>query len=57
MEQVARLSGLATTDFLRAHLSRRTGITPSTYRAAFTHNTRSEDRDVPAGPVRTPVPG
>ncbi|MER5933558.1 helix-turn-helix domain-containing protein [Streptomyces sp. NPDC002054] len=36
MEQVARLSGLATTDSLRQHLSRRTGLTPSAYRAAFT---------------------
>ncbi|MEV0029496.1 DJ-1/PfpI family protein [Nocardia sp. NPDC050793] len=36
MDQVARLSGLATTDSLRQHLSRRTGLTPSAYRAAFT---------------------
>nr|WP_319019002.1 helix-turn-helix domain-containing protein [Microbispora sitophila] len=57
MEQVARLSGLATTDSLRAHLSRRTGLTPSAYRAAFTHNPRPEDRDVPADPVRTPALG
>ncbi|WP_431969900.1 GlxA family transcriptional regulator [Nocardia sp. bgisy134] len=38
MDQVARLSGLATTDSLRQHLSRRTGLTPSAYRAAFTQN-------------------
>ncbi|WP_031065588.1 GlxA family transcriptional regulator [Streptomyces sp. NRRL WC-3742] len=36
MEQVARLSGLATTDSLRRHLAGRTGLTPSAYRAAFT---------------------
>ncbi|MFD7453574.1 GlxA family transcriptional regulator [Kitasatospora sp. NPDC059827] len=36
MDQVARLSGLATTDSLRHHLSARTGLTPSAYRAAFT---------------------
>ncbi|MEU2256792.1 DJ-1/PfpI family protein [Nocardia xishanensis] len=38
MDQVARLSGLATTDSLRQHLSRRTGLTPSAYRAAFTQH-------------------
>jgi transcriptional regulator GlxA family with amidase domain len=38
MNQVAQLSGLATTDSLRQHLSRRTGLTPSAYRAAFTQN-------------------
>ncbi|MFB7906011.1 GlxA family transcriptional regulator [Kitasatospora sp. NPDC056076] len=36
MDQVARLSGLATTDSLRHHLTRRTGLTPSAYRAGFT---------------------
>ncbi|MEE1821505.1 helix-turn-helix domain-containing protein [Streptomyces sp. BE20] len=36
MDQVARLSGLATTDSLRRHLARRTGLAPSAYRAAFT---------------------
>jgi transcriptional regulator GlxA family with amidase domain len=36
MDHVARLSGLATTDSLRLHLSRRTGLTPSAYRATFT---------------------
>ncbi|WP_109524618.1 MULTISPECIES: GlxA family transcriptional regulator [Nocardia] len=38
MDRVARLSGLATTDSLRQHISRRTGLTPSAYRAAFTQN-------------------
>lgn len=41
MDQVARLSGLATTDSLRQHLSRRTGLTPSAYRAAFTQHPSS----------------
>jgi len=36
MDQVARLSGLATADSLRVHLSRKTGLTPSAYRASFT---------------------
>ncbi|GAA3152996.1 GlxA family transcriptional regulator [Nonomuraea roseoviolacea] len=36
MDQVAHLSGLVTTDSLRRHVSRRTGLTPSAYRAAFT---------------------
>ncbi|WP_369184734.1 GlxA family transcriptional regulator [Streptomyces sp. Y1] len=35
MDRVARLSGLATTDSLRHHLARRTGLTPSAYRVAF----------------------
>jgi transcriptional regulator GlxA family with amidase domain len=38
MDQVARLSGLATTDSLRRHLTRRTGLTPTAYRAAFTQH-------------------
>lgn len=38
MDHVARLSGLATTDSLRQHLTRRTGLTPSAYRAAFTQH-------------------
>ncbi|MCM3885495.1 GlxA family transcriptional regulator [Frankia sp. R82] len=38
MTQVARLSGLATTDSLRQHLTRRTGLTPSAYRATFTQS-------------------
>lgn len=36
MDQVARLSGLTTTDSLRQHLAKRTGLTPTAYRAAFT---------------------
>ena len=38
MDQVARLSGLATTDSLRQHLAKRTGLTPTAYRAAFTRH-------------------
>ncbi|GAA4737540.1 GlxA family transcriptional regulator [Phytohabitans rumicis] len=45
MEQVARLSGLATTDSLRLHLTRRTGLTPSAYRAAFTQHPRQWHTD------------
>ncbi|WP_462183444.1 GlxA family transcriptional regulator [Frankia sp. AgKG'84/4] len=41
MPQVARLSGLATTDSLRQHLVRRTGLTPTAYRATFTHSAAS----------------
>ncbi|MEV6484377.1 helix-turn-helix domain-containing protein [Streptomyces sp. NPDC051576] len=36
MDQVARACGLGTADSLRAHLVRRTGLTPSAYRAQFT---------------------
>ncbi|MEU6380524.1 helix-turn-helix domain-containing protein [Streptomyces sp. NPDC046909] len=35
MDQVARAAGLGTADSLRAHLVRRTGLTPSAYRAQF----------------------
>ena len=35
MDQVARASGLGTADSLRVHLARRTGLTPSAYRARF----------------------
>ncbi|MEU4061102.1 helix-turn-helix domain-containing protein [Streptomyces wedmorensis] len=35
MDQVARASGLGTADSLRGHLTRRTGLTPSAYRASF----------------------
>ncbi|MFG2819785.1 GlxA family transcriptional regulator [Kitasatospora sp. NPDC048365] len=38
MDRVARLSGLATTDSLRRHVARRTGLTPTAYRAAFTRS-------------------
>jgi transcriptional regulator GlxA family with amidase domain len=44
MDHIARLSGLATTDSLRQHLSRRTGLTPSAYRAAFTQHPGAMDR-------------
>lgn len=36
VDQVARESGLGTADSLRLHLHRRTGLSPSGYRAAFT---------------------
>jgi len=36
MDRVAHLSGLTTTDSLRRHLTKRTGLTPSAYRATFT---------------------
>ena len=35
MDQVAHASGLGTADSLRGHLVRRTGLTPSAYRAQF----------------------
>ncbi|MDQ8701750.1 helix-turn-helix domain-containing protein [Streptomyces sp. LHD-70] len=35
MEQVARACGLGTADSLRQHVHRRTGLTPSAYRATF----------------------
>ncbi|MFI0899933.1 GlxA family transcriptional regulator [Streptomyces sp. NPDC020983] len=35
VDQVARASGLGTADSLRQHLTRRVGLTPSDYRAAF----------------------
>lgn len=35
MDQVARASGLGTADSLRAHVVRRTGLTPSAYRTQF----------------------
>ncbi|MFJ6580208.1 GlxA family transcriptional regulator [Streptomyces sp. NPDC091368] len=39
MDQVARASGLGTADSLRQHLLRRTGLTPSAYRATFSRLT------------------
>jgi transcriptional regulator GlxA family with amidase domain len=36
MDQVARACGLGTADSLRVHVVRRTGLTPSAYRAQFT---------------------
>lgn len=38
MDQVAAACGLGTADSLRAHLVRRTGLTPSTYRAQFSRH-------------------
>jgi transcriptional regulator GlxA family with amidase domain len=35
---VAHRSGIGTVDSLRDHLLQNTGLTPSTYRAAFTHS-------------------
>ncbi|PKV85055.1 GlxA family transcriptional regulator [Streptomyces sp. TLI_146] len=35
MDQIAEASGLGSADSLRAHLVRRTGLTPSAYRATF----------------------
>ncbi|MEU8034166.1 helix-turn-helix domain-containing protein [Streptomyces sp. NPDC049099] len=49
MDHVARLSGLATTDSLRQHLSRRTGLTPSAYRAAFTQHPGPVNGDTTTG--------
>lgn len=37
MDQVAHACGLGTADSLRKHLVRRTGLTPSAYRATFSH--------------------
>ncbi|MFT4083220.1 MAG: helix-turn-helix domain-containing protein [Nocardioides sp.] len=39
MEQVARLSGLGSSESLRQHFVKRVGITPSGYRASFAHAT------------------
>jgi transcriptional regulator GlxA family with amidase domain len=40
MDQVARHSGLGTTESLRRHLDRQTGLAPTAYRAAFTRSPR-----------------
>lgn len=40
MDQIARHSGLGTTESLRQHVYRRTGLTPTAYRAAFTRSPR-----------------
>jgi transcriptional regulator GlxA family with amidase domain len=37
MDQIAHTSGLGTADSLRAHMVRRTGLTPTAYRAQFSH--------------------
>ncbi|MFE7169498.1 GlxA family transcriptional regulator [Streptomyces sp. NPDC057616] len=51
MDQVARACGLGTADSLRAHVVRRTGLTPSAYRTQFTR-LQPEGLPTPAG-----VPG
>ncbi|MDX6229864.1 MAG: hypothetical protein QOI76_3254 [Frankiales bacterium] len=38
MDQVARHSGIGTTESLRQHLRKRVGLTPSAYRATFTRS-------------------
>lgn len=53
MDQVARFSGLATTDSLRQHLSRRAGLTPSAYRIAFTRRTSLGVGKRPSADTRT----
>ncbi|MEU1288301.1 helix-turn-helix domain-containing protein [Kitasatospora sp. NPDC005856] len=55
MDRIAQLSGLATPDSLRRHLSRRTGLTPAAYRAAFTRS--ASGRDVAAGALRRAAAG
>ncbi|MGW3116077.1 GlxA family transcriptional regulator [Streptomyces sp. NPDC001107] len=45
MDQVARACGLGTADSLRAHVVRRTGLTPSAYRAQFTRLGTTADAD------------
>ncbi|WP_246576530.1 helix-turn-helix domain-containing protein [Actinospica durhamensis] len=42
LEQVAHHSGLGTADSLRQHLVRRSGITPSAYRAAFARGVQEQ---------------
>ncbi|WP_217544135.1 GlxA family transcriptional regulator [Streptomyces sp. GbtcB6] len=42
MDQVAAACGLGTADSLRAHLVRRTGLTPSAYRAQFSRHGTGE---------------
>jgi transcriptional regulator GlxA family with amidase domain len=37
MDQVARLSGLGSSESLRQHFARRVGLTPSAYRSSYTH--------------------
>lgn len=43
MDQVARLSGLGTADSLRRHVTRRLGLAPAAYRAAFTRLASTSD--------------
>lgn len=49
MELVAHHSGIGTTDSLRKHLVRRTGLTPSGYRAAFTRTPTEPAVTAPRG--------
>ncbi|MEU9171404.1 helix-turn-helix domain-containing protein [Streptomyces sp. NPDC048420] len=48
MDQVARACGLGTADSLRGHLVRRTGLTPSAYRAQFSRLTAPQPGMEPA---------
>lgn len=48
MDQVAHASGLGTADSLRGHLVRRTGLTPSAYRAQFSRLAASHQGMEPA---------
>lgn len=50
MGEVARRSGLTTTDSLRQHISHRTGLTPTAYRAAFTRSIAGRADTSGAGP-------
>jgi transcriptional regulator GlxA family with amidase domain len=45
---IARRSGLGSVDSLRDHLVNKTGLTPSAYRAAFTHSPNQTDNVVTA---------
>ncbi|GHI51567.1 AraC family transcriptional regulator [Streptomyces rubradiris] len=48
MDQVAAACGLGTADSLRAHLVRRTGLTPSAYRAQFSRHGTAAAAGTPA---------
>ncbi|WP_157244925.1 helix-turn-helix domain-containing protein [Nonomuraea typhae] len=58
IQQVAQQSGLGTTYTLRNHLLKRLGLTPSAYRAAFTHRPGYEPRrlETPGVPDRVTRP-
>lgn len=56
MELVAHASGIGTTDSLRKHVQRRTGLTPSTYRATFSRLGRgAPDSGASAAPEGDPA--
>lgn len=60
MDKIADVSGMGTADSLRQHLLRRTGLTPSAYRAAFTRDAlcpRVLQKSQLPGLTRTPVDG